>query len=215
MSAVFFVMLLGVASADAEELAARAHKAEADLDYEEAARAWLQVLALDDLPDHRRVEGHLQLATAFVILDDKEGARFHYRRALVSNPLAALAPHAPAKARVVFEDVKNELRTTSQEKKDRGPWLAGAVALTAGVAAAATSGVLFALGAVTESDALDEPEQLKRDALYDRRDTFIYSADAVAVGSVALLAVAAGAFALVGWSAALGLAEDPAESAGP
>lgn len=186
------LLWLPCASVSADELATRAHKAEEALDYDEAARFWLEVLALPELPAHRRVEAHVQLATAFAVLGDQEGARTHFRRALTEEPTAKLPPHAPAKVKVLFEDVSMELAARASEQRDQGPWVAATVALTAGVATAVTSTVLLALAAVADSEALAEPAQVRRAAIYDRRDALFYGGEVAAVGSAALL-VASGA----------------------
>lgn len=185
---------LAIAAATPDELAARAHRAEEVLEYDEAARFWLEVLALPELPAHRRVEAHVQLATAFAILGDQEGARVHFRRALTEEPTVKLPPNAPAKVRVLFEDVGTELRSKAAERRDEGPWVASTIALAAGVAAAVTSGVLFVLAAGTESEALAEPAQVKRSAIYDRRDALVYGGDVAALGALALLGAST-----VGW----------------
>lgn len=187
--------LLGAANAD--DLAARAHKAEAALEYEDAAHFWLEVLALPDLPVHRRVEAHLQLATAFAVLGDQEGARTHLRRAIKDDATAKLPPDAPAKVQVLFQDVSSEARARAAETRDQGPWIASTIALTAGVASGVTAGVLFVLAAGTDTEALAEPAQVKRQAIYDRRDALIWSGDVAAVGGLAFLVVAGVGFTFV------------------
>jgi hypothetical protein len=197
---------------------------EANLDYEEAAEVYLEIVARTDLTDEQRLEANLCAGRVTRIMGKDAEARMYFNYVLMKQPDFRMPADTPPKVANFFELVRQELAaargtmgtaiapqplpansgsgeragaaTTSPARRSPFPVLLGLGGGVAGIGViiVSVSGVCGVLSSDAQQRALATDVQTERIARYDERDQYSLVAN---IGYATAAILLAGGTALV------------------